>query len=265
MKRNTIRTATVMLALMMLFQTFAFGATAYQPSGNIADLSGKSNFVLLSFDDNDDYYAITYTYEENGKEYKVVEEVAVDFGEVITQIYEMTLNCGFVLIDNYKTDINILVDSNVAITKIQNNKSITEVTELQNILPSSLIEAPPDTMNRAGIWQVVSIHNGSTAFESYTVGVVTALIMNVITAGMGSVASAVISTIVGAVVNNMIPTLWYTRTVQYWRESTSPTAPVTAVNVKTKYYYNSSRTSLADTIDVTYYGSFPYLIPGQTD
>ena len=235
---NVKRIVALMLVIVFSFQSMVTYAAV--PISN-----GKGAILL-----NDDLDNIVYLYESDGETYKAVESISDDFSQVSTKIYK-EVNGEYELEESFVTYITNLGEGRYEVKKVSPSGITRDIVELAPTAEEAYISG---IMTR-GAWEYVDTNTGSTHFEVFTAGAVTALLLNVVTAGMGTAASAIVSGLVGLIVSEEIPILYYERTVHYYREDDGM---VTQVKVVTDFYYDSDRTAYCDTTTVIYEGKFPW-------
>lgn len=237
--KNIKKKLSLLLSVVLFFQI----APIPMVYANEKPLINNLNLI------NDSWDNIEYTYEENGKTYRVHEKITQNKNliNVDTQIYEQ-FNGEYIFFEKYNTEIISLKDQ-IEVTQIKDNKIESKIIKLNN---TSKLHT--NKLRSTG-WEFVDSFDGSTHFENFTYGVVTGIITSIVTGGFGTVASSVISTIVGGIVSNEVPVLYYKRMVFYYREGP---ALVTQVQVSTTFYYDSNHDHYYDATTVTYKGMFPW-------
>jgi len=214
---------------------------------NGSDVKSNFNFIDTSLDN------IEYTYEENNIMYRVIETMNEDRNYSHTQIYAYENN-SFILKEEFETNL-IKTDDVVEIIKTEDGNVTQQTVNLNEVLVSSENSINPRT-SRAG-WEYKSSNDGSTGFKNFTYSVVAGLIVSAITGSLslGKVASEVISALVGIIVSEAIPTVYYSRTVSYYRNTKGQ---VTSVKASNKYYYDKNHRSYIGTGTQTWNGLFPW-------
>lgn len=219
MKKVIKRNLSLFLTLIMLFLS-STQAFAVSPSAN----NTKTNFDFISTD-NLDY--IHYTYEENGENYKVIENtdnINSKKSKITSTIYKLNESNIYELVSKYNTIVSI-EDNCIKVETLKNGKSEVEYIETDTrngsiSLISSHVESQSEQLNarpRVGLtnWIYSDTWKTSTKIAQWTLSVVIAVITQAVsgsTGGAGAVVLAGVSEVARIVVEELIPTVYFTKT-----------------------------------------------------
>lgn len=220
MKRTINRILSVCVTLSIVISLCLFPGYAAHESDST---SKKTNLTMLS----DDIYNIVYTYEEDGKLFKVIEHANDVYDQIHTEIYEFLPEAGeFLLSRNFDSSLETDREAGIiALTVTENGQSTTTMIETSIDTDTQVVAVPFST--NAG-WTYATSYYGSSKLTIWTVTIVTAVILGAIGgAASGPVAGGAvsgISTLVGLIIQDCIPELYFIHDVYYlWPQSGAAT------------------------------------------
>lgn len=248
---------SILLTVTIMCSTI-FTKTVFANTESNLKIDNKVNFNFISTEpDNTEY-----TYEEDGKQYKVLETSNENFDNIHTEIFIKNSNNEYILTEEYDTVISINKDNNIEITKIENGKQTTdslvkeETFSNESTLNSRLSRGIIRPDGR-GSWETVSTYQGSEHFTNFTYSVIVGILVSIVSAGLGlgAISSAIVGTVASAILNERIPSVYFKRTVSYFRE---PSNMVTIVKSHNNFYYDSSYRYYIGSATQRWTGKFPW-------
>lgn len=194
------RLSSALLTMVMIFSLFSTNVV-HAASIDIdfesesIDLRTKVTFLEGVSGDNH----LVYTYQENGQQYKVVEDANADFTNVYSTIYVMNSEGNYV--ETKSQELNVQPDGNCILTSTDNygNSEISQIDTIKAVESvSTSTEVFESRIARAytdpgtGEW-VTKTWNGSSYIYNMTVtaigAVIGAAIGGKVGAGIGAIAS----------------------------------------------------------------------------
>lgn len=245
---------TIALFLITTLSSIIIPKTVFAKTDlDLKKIDNKSNFNFINIEPNN----TEYTYEENGKQYKVIEKSNKEFNNINTEIFVKNQNNEYISIKKYNTTIYIDKNNNIKITKNENGKQKTNIMKIEEtpiIKPRAIIgpEAGP------GTWEVVRRYNGNEYFTNFTYSVIVGILISIVSGGLGlgHVASSIVGVIAGNIVNKRIPSVYFKRTVSYYRIKSN--RMVTKVESYNQFYQDKSYRYYIGTAIKTWTGKFPW-------
>jgi len=239
-------TISILLTLIIMCSTI-LAQTLYANAESELRVDDKINFNFISTESDN----TEYTYEEYGKQYKVLETSTEDFDNIHTEVFVKDDNNEYILIEKYDTVISMDEDNNIEITKLEDGKQTTDIMVVEDTVTSEPIK------NARSGWEFVNAHNGSTHFQNFTYSVVAGILVSLVSGGLGLgiVAGSVVGAVAGIIVSERVPTVYYRRTVSYYRNTSNM---VTKVRANNNFYYDSGHRTYLGNATNTWTGKFPW-------
>lgn len=248
---------SILLTLTFVSSTI-FTKTVFASTESILKADNKTNFKFISTDpDNTEY-----TYEEDGKQYKVLETSNENLDNIHTEIFVKDSNNEYILIEKYDTVISMNEDNNIEVTKTENGINTTDILTLEE----TSINEPTVNSNLSrgiigpdgtGSWEVVRSYQGNEYFTNFTYSVIVGILVSIVAAGLGlgAIASSIVGTVASAILNERIPTVYFKRTISYYREDNNMVTKVESYN---NFYHDSSYRYYIGNATKTWTGKFPW-------
>lgn len=250
----TLLAATVSELYIPTEYTFAETENKYEETidfnTNNNSYTGKSNFVMVSNSlDN-----FEYTYDKNGKSYKVKEKINETFDEGETRVYEKKESGDYELVSTIfltRTDDSIkqkiIENDNITYQEdklsdiidvkfevVDSNKIISEKYKPNSIRASSSLTG----------WQYCTSIFSSTKFPRYSMTSVTATICGLLGyAFAGPVVAGVVSgvsALAGIIISDEIPLVYYGQDV-YHKNIIGTDPPLPRAEKTITWFYSDSR------------------------
>lgn len=252
------------LALVMLLTPFntvfaqTSNVTTPQPDSIDVLAAEKENFHFIEGSPGDRH--LVYTYESNGKTYKVEENASENFEEVNSTIYVHDKKGEFIelatqnlIIEDSKITQTTDMGGEVTVESQDISLMESESTDEEGVVLPSRMEIMINATcygEPVGGWGLVGTNRGSTKITNYSVTGVTAAIIYAATASTTKIAKGSLAAAAGAIamkiIDERLPTVYYTRTY-YERKLRNPGRGlgnfIVASNWYTNWYKSSSRTS----------------------
>lgn len=221
----------------------------------------KENFELI---EDNIYNKVIYTYEENGKKYKVEERASQDLSEVNSQLYVMNALGEYVLEKNIKTKFIVekqnenLKSSTVIKAELSENGECIDIQYIP-LMNDNLneFEYQDNTIDVKEVptykWVYDGFYQGNTKIVRYTVTGVVALLGTIAGVAVGGgfatqVAINVATAIAYQVVSDNIPLLWWSSNIWRYRMYNGIFWVDVGNKELTYFYSDSNRTQLIDSI-----------------
>ncbi|KEF36869.1 hypothetical protein M670_03951 [Schinkia azotoformans MEV2011] len=206
-----------------------------EPSAKVESVQ-KSNFQMIK---STDMY-LEYSYDENGKSFKIIEEFDADFKGVSSEIYIKNSEGNYELFSEQKSTIE---DNNLVIETKKDNKINTEKFEFQTpqINSEELIKIDSKdaqllsgevTINAVTDWIYYDTSKYSDAVKKFTIGAISILIASRIPWA----TAADLTRISTLAYNIFAPNLYYTILWYYKWDGNVPVA-----EMKIAYVYSDSQ------------------------
>lgn len=207
--------------------------------------SEKTNFDFINISENGD---VEYTYQENGKEYKVKEYANIDLTEVTTYIYELDEDNDYRLISNYVTNVKVKGDTIEIVKTDEKNVVATEKILINDIVESNN-GSKVNTRAVTNGWVHIYNYSGSVKFAKYTLSVVIAILGGALAGLSGNTwvttgAIGGVSQIAQIIVEERIPYAYIKQEGHYWYENGYPCKKMKLIS---KCYKNSNGTGFMGT------------------
>ena len=140
---------------------------------------------LKYIEGNPDDMHVVYTYDENGKHYKVIDDANFDYSEVKSQIYVLTSDGKYSLIEDNSLTTDDKNDNMEFSVKKTNGTSYTEEIPIETnsikndiSLQSAKISKKTSSKSKPALsgWHK-SLHSGSTKFRDMTIVAIKAAVL----------------------------------------------------------------------------------------
>lgn len=229
-------------------------------SSQVENSTGRKNVNIIKLDNN----SAIYTYEENGKSYKVIESITDNFDYVSSKIYVLN-NSGDYILDS--TIITEVKNGIITVSTTKNGNTVVEKSNLTSSFTSNMsrkesniqeysLEYPYEDLTS---WEFSGTFKGSDRIKKYTLLAVTAVIANIVNGLGGGILSSsavtAVSTVAGAIISDDIPVIYYTQDVYYKYIKDMPTKLPRAEKTITVFYSDKDRTDKIEKVTNEYYAS----------
>lgn len=236
------RLCSAFLAVVMiflLFSTNAIQAADIDISTENESTDLRTNLTFLEGVPGDNH--LVYTYQENGQQYKVVEDADADFMNVYSTIYIMNSEGNYV--ETESQVLNVQPDGNCLLTStdVQGNSKISQI---DTIKPAESINTSKEAVEASITRDYIDPGTGEWITKTWDGS---SYIYNMTVTAIGAVIGAAIGGKVGAFIG-AIATEYFRKDAEYayyhvinnWMMS--KLYPVTVVireTVYTRYYFDS--------------------------
>lgn len=212
-------------------------------------INEKTNFKILINESE----KVIYTYEENGKSYRVEENIDSKNSKVDSIIYEINKN-ELIPISTIKTSLD---NNNLIVKTTKKNKTTMEIVDLNSEIQ---INNNMDTMISPRLhepgagsgstnWQYWGTIKSSTAIVKYTIGAVKVAIQAIVasksTTPVQAAAVAACGYIAGVIIESRIPTVYYTK--EFYNSYYVGSNLLSGEKVISTFYSDSARKNKIDT------------------
>lgn len=241
-----LKRATVIMLILVLGMNVTLSNPVFASTNKSGTVS-RSNLVMLSTDLNH----MKYTYDENGKSYKIIEEFDENLKDIESKVYEKNEQGNYELHSTIET---VIEDGIVSVTTNQDGKLTTETQDLNPLINSLKqdSEVKEVTLNLTSEetmltnWRYTGEVRGSTRFPRYTIAGITATLGTFVAAAVaGPLSQATIAgltTVATIVFTDLIPLVYFQQSVYYkYILNTNPPLP-RAEMTNTYFYLDSART-----------------------
>lgn len=240
------------LKVIALICVLILGISIINNTVNVyAETTGeKTNFKILTNENE----KIIYTYDENGKSYRVEENINPETSKVDSIVYVVSGNGKQIPVSTIETTLE---NDSITIKTTEKNETITETFNLDTLIQTNVNKSNIVTpfANEIGAgsgatnWQYSGTIKSSTNIAKYTVGAVRVAIQTIAAAKsatlMQTTAIAVCGYIAGVIVESRIPTVYYTK--EYYSSFYVGTTRMAGEKVLSSFYSDSARKNKIDT------------------
>lgn len=233
----------------------AFASTRNNISqSNDASANNKNNFKFLK----NDYGDIEYTYDNDGKSYKVVEKFEKDFSHGTSNIYEKNNDGSYILSSTIETTSSGEDTITLTTTDLKTNSTKSKIINVNDVVESSKVtknnnvnncESPNINLMSYGNsqltdWSYSTTYSYDLRVANYTAGAISALLFKHISKLGGAVTSDIgtlLSYAAGVIISEKLPKVYEEISV-YYKYAKGTNLP-RAERSYTQVYKDSSRTS----------------------
>lgn len=212
----------------------------------------RENLTYIQGKPGDEY--LVYTYDENGKHYKVIDKSKENFTNVSSEIYVLNENGQYKLIETQSVEVE--EDKLVNFVRIpKNGQAIVRNIPIESNAHTELILSDNNSflskskIPALGAWKSTSI-SGNKNIANMAVSAIIAVIVAVVSEKVNSTVSKALVNGIGDVANNLYSakakTGYYTGTY-YWRTLKNNILVIMAEKNNLKWYSNKKKTKYKGT------------------
>jgi len=224
---------------------------------NDSEVGNRRTNVKFIKDNSDNSGDLEYTYDQNGKSYKVVEKFTEDFSSGTSNIYEKNSGNNYDLISVINTTSN---EKNISLKTldVKTNNTKTEVVDISNDttdknskLRNNLQSSSSDLTD----WQAGGIFYYNFKVVNWTVGAISALIFKNLSKLGGPLAGStgtLLAYISGIIIAENIPKV-YEKVREYYKFINGTSLPRAESSYTIVYTDSSCTKQIGDGIPFEYY------------